>query len=604
MHAATGVPPDIPQVRAFLNAKDDYVRRSALIALFRLDSAAGRAQAEKMLGDPFWGVPYVGLRILGHRPNDWLYLYDKMGPGDWFSYSSYPRFVVTGEAAEGQFSDDSSGQKKPRLKKSIVAAAIKLLKHENFQVRHEAGKLLLKHRVKTDYRELVRTLESGEFSDYEIVSILQERWPRVPVEFYSFLKKSYAQSRNSSTLKLIGRIDSKEIKLITRREKEEFDELLRRAKKVPELKVPKRAAAAPSGAARYAVAYFYQRGCRDCRRVSGYLEQLQKDFRNLEVRKYNVLPTDGAMFNEVLCQRAEIPGNQRQVVPAVFTSSKGLVGERISLENLLGLILSSENQPAPWEIEAIADGAQLLAATERIKERHASKGAVWVVGMGLVDGINPCAFTVIIFFLSYLAYVGRKKRELLVTGAMFTVGVFLTYLLIGFGLLEAVQALKFMPTLSACVYWATALFALVVGVLSFRDGILCLKGRIRDVSLQLPSKIKTMIHGVIRRQTRMRTIVVASLATGFLVSLLELACTGQVYLPAIVFISKGNVQGTLLLLLYNVAFIAPLCVIFTLAYFGLSSEALTRFFQKHVATIKFMLAGLFFGLFGLLVIFT
>jgi len=100
----------------------------------------------------------------------------------------------------------------------------------------------------------------------------------------------------------------------------------------------------------------------------------------------------------------------------------------------------------------------------------------------------------------------------------------------------------------------------------------------------------------------MGTIVIASLVTGFLVSLLELACTGQVYLPAIVFISKGGVKGTALLVLYNLAFILPLTVIFILAYFGLSSDRLTQFFRKRVAIVKFLLAGLFFGLFALLVV--
>ena len=198
--------------------------------------------------------------------------------------------------------------------------------------------------------------------------------------------------------------------------------------------------------------------------------------------------------------------------------------------------------------------------------------------------------------------MGRSKQELLLTGVMFTLGVFATYLLIGFGLLEAVQALKFMPALSNGVYWATALFALVVGLLSFRDGVLCLKGRAREVALQLPDAIKKMIHAVIRRQTQLRAIVLTSLVTGFLVSLLELACTGQVYLPAIVFISKGQVLGSALLVLYNVAFVTPLVVIFILAYFGLTSDMLSRFFQRHVAALKFSLAGLLFGLCGLLVV--
>lgn len=42
-----------------------------------------------------------------------------------------------------------------------------------------------------------------------------------------------------------------------------------------------------------------------------------------------------------------------------------------------------------------------------------------VSGAGLVDGINPCAFTVIVFFISFLAIQGYRKRELTTIGLCF-----------------------------------------------------------------------------------------------------------------------------------------------------------------------------------------
>ena len=39
---------------------------------------------------------------------------------------------------------------------------------------------------------------------------------------------------------------------------------------------------------------------------------------------------------------------------------------------------------------------------------------------GLLDGINPCAFTTVVFLLSMLPYLGKTKRELAVVGVGFT----------------------------------------------------------------------------------------------------------------------------------------------------------------------------------------
>ena len=56
-----------------------------------------------------------------------------------------------------------------------------------------------------------------------------------------------------------------------------------------------------------------------------------------------------------------------------------------------------------------------------------------IIGSGLVDGINPCAFTVIVFFISYLSLQGYRKRELVATGISFVFAVFATYTLVGLG---------------------------------------------------------------------------------------------------------------------------------------------------------------------------
>ncbi|MGD8398285.1 MAG: hypothetical protein PVG11_05460, partial [Anaerolineae bacterium] len=87
--------------------------------------------------------------------------------------------------------------------------------------------------------------------------------------------------------------------------------------------------------------------------------------------------------------------------------------------------------------------------------------------------------------------------------------------------------------------------------------------------------------------------------TGFVVSLIELACTGQVYVPTIVYVlSQPDMatQAFFYLVLYCFMFVVPLIVVFGLAYFGTTSEQLATFVNRHTAAIKLATGAVFIGL--------
>ena len=100
-------------------------------------------------------------------------------------------------------------------------------------------------------------------------------------------------------------------------------------------------------------------------------------------------------------------------------------------------------------------------------------------------------------------------------------------------------------------------------------------------------------------------LIVAAFVAGVVISFLELACTGQVYAPTILFMLKsgGDRIGALSYLgIYNICFILPLLVIFGFAYIGLTSEKLTKLLQNNAAFVKFGTALLFLVIFVSLVI--
>ena len=149
------------------------------------------------------------------------------------------------------------------------------------------------------------------------------------------------------------------------------------------------------------------------------------------------------------------------------------------------------------------------------------------------------------------------------------------------------------------MYGLTALFCLGLAVFSFLDYRKARRGQIEDMSLNLPKPLRMKINSTIREGRKTRAYVAGAFMTGILISFLELACTGQVYLPTIIFVSSMpelRSQAVIYLVLYNLLFIVPLVVVFILAYFGTTSRDLTAFLQKHAAAVKIGMMVLFLSL--------
>lgn len=219
-----------------------------------------------------------------------------------------------------------------------------------------------------------------------------------------------------------------------------------------------------------------------------------------------------------------------------------------------------------------------------------------IIFAGLLDGINPCAFATIIFFLSYLRIAGRKPGEILLVSLSFISAVFISYLAFGLGLNELIARLYIFEIFRIWLNRIMAVIVFSVMVMSFYDGVLCVRGRMKEMSLQLPEFLKKRIRKTIRTGSKNRRFIISAFIVGCIVSFLELACTGQVYAPMIAYMwQTGNdYAGSLFyLILYNIMFIVPLVAIFLTAYVGLKNNTLITFFQKHAAVVKFATALLF-----------
>ena len=355
--------------------------------------------------------------------------------------------------------------------------------------------------------------------------------------------------------------------------------------------------ACETGAPIYA-AYFYQTGCDSCSRVEADLSYLRSRYPQLIVEKFNVYDHPG--LGLWLAERA---GKDDFHTPAVFIGNQAWIGEEeITPEAVEAALQCYQQEGAPkvWEAYNPNEGSS------NIIERFRSMSWLTVVFAGLVDGLNPCAFATLIFFVSYLTLSGRKGREVIFLGLSFTIGVFLAYLVIGLGLYKVLDLMgNLLNTLARWVYIITAAICLGLGIFSILDYFKARRGKLEDMSLKLPDPLRKRINSVIRKGRSARSYYIGAFITGLLISILELACTGQVYLPTIIFVSSMpelKLRAISYLVLYNLLFILPLVVVFILAYYGTTSKDLTSFLQKHTGAVKIGMAVLFFALAAWLII--
>lgn len=329
-------------------------------------------------------------------------------------------------------------------------------------------------------------------------------------------------------------------------------------------------------------AYFYQVGCQECSRAEADIRYIRRHYPQLVVEEFNVY--EQVALAHWLAERA---GRTDFRPPALFIGNDALIGEKeITPQNLQALV----EKYATTGVERVWADFNPATGLASLVERFYALGPLTVFLAGLVDGLNPCALAILVFFIAYLAAGGYKGRQILFVGGAFTLGVFLTYLAVGLGLYQVLDRLgDALPVAGRWLYGLTALLCLVLAALSFADFLKARQGQVEEMVLRLPDRLKQRARAVVRRGQRMSAYILGALVTGLLISLLELACTGQLYLPTIVFVVSVpalRARAVAYLLLYNLAFILPLGVVFAMTYFGTTSLQLGILLQKHAAAVK------------------
>ncbi len=184
-----------------------------------------------------------------------------------------------------------------------------------------------------------------------------------------------------------------------------------------------------------------------------------------------------------------------------------------------------------------------------------------VLAAGVADGFNPCAFALLVLFATYtLTLVNavtaggtptvEARRRLLGAGSLYVGAVFVTYVIIGLGLLSF---LGWMGR-DHLVARIASIIALGMALWMLKDVFLPGVGP----SMMAPGGT----HGRMQKAME-RGGLAGMLIAGVLVGICTVPCSGAMYLQitAVLHASGGGATGFALLALYNLAFIVPLLVL-------------------------------------------
>ena len=347
------------------------------------------------------------------------------------------------------------------------------------------------------------------------------------------------------------------------------------------------------------IIYFYGEGCPSCARVEPFIEELGKRYgNNIEITKLEVYHNlkNYQAYNKY-CGLQSIPIEDRKI-PLVAISDKFYVGVtdiKNNLEAEIERILETGERICPLEGEATChitvEGNQ--TGTDPLIPGLKEKITLpLIIGTGLVDGINPCAFAVLIFLLAILLEISNNKKRMIRAGAVYVAAVYITYFSAGIGLLTAIQT----TGMSRLIVKIAALVAIITGLINIKDYFWYGKG----ISLGIPASKRQVVE-----KWAYRANIPSAIVLGFLVSMFELPCTGSVYLGILAMLANTVTRAGAVgyLLIYNFMFILPLMVIILAVIFGMKAEhienwrAAKRNIMKLILGLVLLMLGLFL-LFG------
>ncbi len=197
---------------------------------------------------------------------------------------------------------------------------------------------------------------------------------------------------------------------------------------------------------------------------------------------------------------------------------------------------------------------------------------------GFIDSFNPCAISLLLIYISMMFTLQKDRKEIFYFGLTYVLSIYITYLLIGLGLLRAGTLFTTYP-----ISKVGAVVVILFGLLNIKEYFF----PNAPFSIRIPLKVRALVSKYAYKATIASAIIV-----GILIGLYEFPCSGAIYLAVISLLSSKTsfFTGLSYLLLYNLMFILPLILIFVAATNKITTEKYINLQEKHGRKLHLFLA--------------
>jgi cytochrome c biogenesis protein CcdA len=213
-----------------------------------------------------------------------------------------------------------------------------------------------------------------------------------------------------------------------------------------------------------------------------------------------------------------------------------------------------------------------------------------VLSAGFLNSLNPCAISLLLLYISLMYSMKKSRESILAFGAFYIGSLYVTYFLIGLGLLRASVIL--VPNFFVK---AGAVIAIFFGLMNLKEYFFPQLPVHIKIPLSTRQKVGEWAH---------KATIPAAIVLGALIAVSTLPCSGAVYLATLSYLRAKETMttGTLYLLLYNFMFVLPLIIIYAVATNRLVTEKMINWQEQNGKKMHLILAFvmIIFGLFILI----
>ena len=352
------------------------------------------------------------------------------------------------------------------------------------------------------------------------------------------------------------------------------------------IKTPESALASESNVT--CIAYFYGSTCSKCAETKPFIEELQTKYcERVNVHFIEIYHNETNYYLYMnYTERHGIPLEKR-AIPLVAIGNKYYMGVKQIRENLENDILSGNPEDRLCPITGQLGCHLEYNPVDVSPPKKTEISLPVILFAGLIDSINPCAFAVMIFLLTFLLEVSSSRKRVVKAGLAYIASVYVTYFLSGLGFLSVIQ----LAGITGIIVKIAAVLALIAGLINVKDYFWYGKG----FTLKIPDSQKERIERWVHKAN-----VPGAIVLGFLVSMFELPCTGGVYLAILALMADSMTKLTAIsyLLIYNVMFVLPLLIILLLVMRGMAAKHIENWRQsgKNVMKLTMGLLLIFLGI--------